>query len=414
MSTITSRSRYLSMICAALANAAQFTAFPPGPAGIGARREAVEPFERLWALACAAARQRNRRSAADDLRGIAYAERYLHQLEERGEPAGPNFRMLKSQTRTGGVPTYWAMLQTGDLVTEEGTLTPDGEALAKEFPLPPLTERDLKKLGTARTASRVRLTLKGLYEWADKCHLGASGAQERRMLASALRAPDRRDAISRALVEHERRDRSLPEEWEVAAMRRLRSLLAADSAASVLGAPIVIDAIIVFEQFHEAALAVFNALLWWGTEHSNRSTAKLCSEIEFRKASELARQRAAVLVEFASACGEGPVRKAIEDFMIFATELARGRSKDVLDEVLRRHHKVQSGKLDGGAPKRDWITYEYGGRVLRPSPRYQQRERPALARGRVLTHPYRVEQFIRMLRESKVLADRTVSAKYNA
>ena len=45
-------------------------------------------------------------------------------------------------------------------------------------------------------------------------------------------------------------------------MWRLREYLARDSTAAGLGLPIVLDAIVFIEQFHEAALAVFeNALV---------------------------------------------------------------------------------------------------------------------------------------------------------
>ena len=93
-------------------------------------------------------------------------------------------------------------------------------------------------------------------------------AKEKRLLASALIAPDRRDAISSALFQCEKpSDASLPEDWNVAAMRKLRSRLKADRTAPALDLPVVIDAIITFEQLHEAVLAVFNTLLWWGTEN---------------------------------------------------------------------------------------------------------------------------------------------------
>jgi hypothetical protein len=55
VTTITSRSRYLSMICAALANSESHRPFLPGASGLAQRRKAVEPFERLWALGCVAA-----------------------------------------------------------------------------------------------------------------------------------------------------------------------------------------------------------------------------------------------------------------------------------------------------------------------------------------------------------------------
>ena len=56
ITTITTRSRYLSMLCAALANVAKHGRILPGASGLSQRRRAIEPFERLWALACVAAR----------------------------------------------------------------------------------------------------------------------------------------------------------------------------------------------------------------------------------------------------------------------------------------------------------------------------------------------------------------------
>jgi len=412
MSTITTRSRYLSMICAALANAQRFRSFPPGPAGLAARREAIEPFERLWGLACAAAQQKGRRAAASDFRGITYAERHLRRQKE-GSFVSPDFTMLKSQSRTAGVATYWTTIQTGDLAREEGALTPDGESLAEQFPLPPLSERDLEKLSSPSTARHVHLRLDDLYDWGDKCHLGIPRAQEKKLLARALLAPDRRDAISRALVECERLDGSLPEDWNVAAIRKLRSRLTADSTARALDLPVALDAIVAFEQLHEAILAVFNTLLWWGTENPHRSSVSLFTSRDFKDACAQVRARTKALVNFRLTCEHISVCKAIEDFVIFASDLVRIREADIPDAVLRRHRQVQSGKLDGGIPKREWITYEPGGKAIRPSPRFQRSERPNPAKGRILTHSYRVEQFVGMLRETGVLAARSSSAINN-
>ena len=69
---------------------------------------------------------------------------------------------------------------------------------------------------------------------------------------------------------------------------------------------------------------------------------------------------------------------------------------------MNRHHRVQSGKLDGGMPKRDWVVWD-GTALLRPAPRFQRSDRPALATGVSLTHPYRLEQFVLMLRENDKL-----------
>lgn len=409
MSTITTRSRYLSMICAALANAERFRAFPPGPAGLAGRREAIEPFERLWALACAAAQQRGRRAAASDFRGITYADRYLRRHQEQSY-VSPDFTMLKSQAQTAGVATYWTTIQTGDLAREEGALAPDGEALARQFPMPRITESEFEKLASPSTAGRVRLPLEDLYDWSDQCHLGAARAQEKKLLASALLAPDRRNAISIALRECENHDGSLPEHWNVAAMRKLGARLKSDSTARALDLPVVIDAIITFEQLHEAVLAVFDTLLWWGTENPHRSSVSLFTDGGFKKACARVREQAKALANFKSTCEHISVCKAIEDFVIFASDLVRTTGEDIPDAVLRRHRQVQSGKLDGGVPKREWVIYESGGKLIRPSPRFQRSERPDVAQGRILTHSYRVEQFVGMLRETGVLTARSLTA----
>ena len=97
MSTITTRSRYLSMICAALANAQRFRSFPPGPAGLAARREAIEPFERLWGLACAAAQQKGRRAAATDFKKESLTRSTTFVGRWKESFVSPDFTMLKSR-----------------------------------------------------------------------------------------------------------------------------------------------------------------------------------------------------------------------------------------------------------------------------------------------------------------------------
>ena len=47
VTTVTTRSRYLSMMCAALSNVEAHGQILPGASGIAQRRKAVEPFERL-------------------------------------------------------------------------------------------------------------------------------------------------------------------------------------------------------------------------------------------------------------------------------------------------------------------------------------------------------------------------------
>jgi uncharacterized protein (TIGR03437 family) len=68
-------------------------------------------------------------------------------------------------------------------------------------------------------------------------------------------------------------------------------------------------------------------------------------------------------------------------------QVDRCRSESVLvTELLDRHHRVQSGKMDGGMPKRDWIACD-SSKLLRPSPRFQRNDRPSRPVGMSLTHP---------------------------
>jgi hypothetical protein len=139
VTTITTRSRYLSMLCAALANSERHRHLLPGASGLAQRRKAVEPFERLWAVACVAARETGNEGAAEGLRGITYAEKSYQNFLTNGERVNCDFPFLKYQSRTGAVGTYWTALVGGQLVhADSGSLAQEGQELADEFPELPL------------------------------------------------------------------------------------------------------------------------------------------------------------------------------------------------------------------------------------------------------------------------------------
>jgi hypothetical protein len=401
VSTITTRSRYLAMLCWALRNAEIHQQLPPGAPGLSERRKAVEPFERLWALACVAARDRGFAGAVDGLRGISYAERAYQHFRQRGRQVTPDFKMLKYQGRTGGVGTYWTALVGGDLVDpDSGALMQEGMELADEFPQPPLPDRELARLARPDEAHRVGLSADELSEWAEDCHLSGATPKEKNRLNEALTAADRRESVAQALDALERQS-GLPDLWDVPWLSRLKAQLARIPQAERLGLPTVIQAVIVTEQFHEAALAIFQSVLWWGTERSGDSVDQLLAEDLFIKAADRAREAAGRVLQFRAACDRLEVRRAIESLASFALAIDRVTThRQVLDETIHRHHRVQSGKLDGGTPKRDWITFDVGNCLRRPSPRYQQSQAPPQPTGSFLTHPYRLEQFVWMLREN--------------
>ena len=178
-----------------------------------------------------------------------------------------------------------------------------------------------------------------------------------------------------------------------------------------LGLPVVIDAIVVTEQFHEAILVVFETLLWWGTQNAGRPVADLVVDSDFRRAGDRCRETAKSLRAFRERCERRHVRDAVEGLVGCCFEVDRCRSdRELVTTLLDRHHRVQSGKVDGGMPKRDWISYD-SATLLRPSPPFQRNDRPNLATGMSLTHPYRLEQFVYMLRENDAIAQKQLTIR---
>lgn len=403
VTTITNRSRYLSMLCAAIANAEAHHRFLPGASGLAQRRKAIEPFERLWALACVAARNHGNNLAADGLRGITYAEKMYRHIAQKGRKVSPDFKLLKYQSRTGAVGTYWTALIGGELVhADSGSLTYEGAEIAKQFPEPRLTAKNLKRLAEPVVSNRVTMTFDDLVAWSDECHLVAAEKNEREQLGDALTADDRKDSVAQALRKIDETS-GLPAGWNTRSLEHLRGELSNIGRAVALGIPTVVEAIIITEQFHEAVLTVLQVLLWWGTQHASMSLDSLFHEQYFQQVTNRCRDTALSLRQFCETCEQPEIRDVIEGFARFAYAIDHASSPSlVVDEIRYRHHQVQSGKVDGGVPKRDWFSLE-NGKVLRPSPRFQRNEPPPAAAGRILTHPYRLEPFIYMLRENDVL-----------
>lgn len=401
VTTITTRSRYLSMLCTALANAEKHRKMLPGASGLSQRRKAVEPFERLWALSCVAAREAGHEGAADGLRGITYAEKSYRYFAGNGKKVNCDFPLLKFQSRTGAVGTYWTSMVGGQLVhADSGALSAEGHEIAEYFPELPLESKDQARFADPENAHRVSLPMEDLLAWSEESHLKAASRKERQQLGEALTADDRRECISRALG---RMADKIPEVWKVTDLKHLAKTLTTVPRAVELGLPVVIDAIVVTEQFHEAVLKAFEILLWWGTENAGKPIADLVVDTDFRKASDFCRETAQKLRGFRERCERHDVRDAIESVAGFCFQIDRCDSeRNLVTELLDRHHRVQSGKVDGGMPKRDWIGWDSTA-LLRPSPRFQRKDRPALADGESLTHPYRFEPFVFMLRENGVL-----------
>jgi hypothetical protein len=299
------------------------------------------------------------------------------------------------------VGTYWRALVGGQLVHgDSGALAVEGQELAKQFPELPLESRDRARLADPEIAHRVSLPLEDLLGWSAECHLQAATRQERQQLGEALTADDRREFVSRALVIMLAQ---IPALWDTSHLNQLGKRLSTIPRAVELGLPVVLEAIVVTEQFHEAALTVFETLLWWGTLNAGKPVADLVADLDFRKASVRCRETAQAVRQFHQHCERPDVRKGTESLVTFCFQVDRCRTeRDLVTEIMDRHHRVQSGKIDGGMPKRDWIAWDNTA-LLRPSPRFQRTDRPTVAAGVSLTHPYRLEPFVYMLRENGLL-----------
>ena len=130
VTTITSRARYLSWVCAGLKLLDELPNAPSGGRAGRARRRRILSWERLVALATGT-HAMAKTTASDDpswhqLRGVSYVRRAV-----ADNVRSPDFPMLRNQAGVGGVGTYWVTLVAGGLVEDDsGALTPRGEDLA--------------------------------------------------------------------------------------------------------------------------------------------------------------------------------------------------------------------------------------------------------------------------------------------
>ncbi len=189
------------MLCAALNAGRPTVTFLPGASGLAQRRKAVELFERP-ALGCVAASKCGttvRRMAC----GASPTPRSPTDEVQanNGKRVTCDFPLLKYQSRTGAVGTYWTALVGGQLVhADTGVLAVEGQELAEHFPKLPMDGKDRARFADPEIARRVSVPFDDLVAWAERCHLRAAGRHERQQLGEALTADDRRECVSRALA----------------------------------------------------------------------------------------------------------------------------------------------------------------------------------------------------------------------
>ena len=347
VTTITSRVRYLSWICAGLRLLDELPNGPSGGRAGRARRQEILGWERLLALATGMYAKSAGATENDpswhQLRGVSYVRRAV----EEGIRS-PTFPMLRNQGGVGGVGTYWVTLVAGGLVeSDSGTLTMRGADLADAF-LRHNATPDRRSLRRIVGGEESTFSDSVLISWGRSSHLGAASKREQRMLADALLEPQahRRMAMAARATSATASDGN---SFRLLA-RHLREQK--DSLATQLGA--VLTVALSFEGLHRDLLYRFDQVLAAGYHGPVRSKA-----IEFagrlgslaRRADMLKRALATPQVKLPRS-----VVVAVNAFSLAVEPVVRaGNDKERALGLIRHHERVQMGKLDASRqPKRPW------------------------------------------------------------
>ena len=198
ITTITTRVRYLSWVCAGLRLLDELPNPPSGGRAGRARRQRILAWERLLALAAVTYAKAERTTAPDDpswhqLRGVTYVRAAVEECSPR------RFPCCEIRAGVGGVGSYWVTLVAGGLVEDDaGALTPYGAKLAKVF-----LENDASppraKLRGVLSGEDITFGRSVLIKWGREIHLGAASKRERRLLTDALLEPDAHRRMASAM-----------------------------------------------------------------------------------------------------------------------------------------------------------------------------------------------------------------------
>jgi hypothetical protein len=399
ITTITTRVRYLSWVCAGLRILNGTPNAPTGGRSGRARRQRVLAWERLLALATGMYATSVGAAADDDawrqLRGVTYVLRAIAEGLR-----GPAFPMLRNQAGIGGVGTYWVTLVAGGLVEEDsGALTTRGEALADAFLKFQVTP-ERGKLHRLLAGGDVTFSELALTEWGCVAHLGAASKGEQSLLADALLEPlaHRRMAAAMQAVSATNSDADTFSRLSKQ-LRTFRDPLSEQLAA-------VLTVTQAFEALHAELLYRFN-LIRAINQHGRPIAASAIDLTGGKKSLPKLGETLVSVLEQHTMNLPASVTEAVRGFWLAVEPTVRARSNgELVFALVRYHERVQSGKLDASRqPKLPWM--ESRGSDIVVAPRYSLVDPPRLPVVGIFTHPYRIEQFSGMFAET---GDRTASA----
>lgn len=390
VTTITTRVRYLSWVCAGLRLLDEVKGAPAGGRAGRARRQRVLAFERWVALATGTYALEN--GLAEDhaawrqLRGVSYVRRAVAEGVRSAA-----FPMLRNQAGVGGVGTYWVTLVAGGLVEDgSGALTGRGVALADAF-LASAGTPERGRLKRVMDGAGVALSRQALVEWGEGAHLGAAKKTELRLLGDALLEPPAHRLVAAAMgADAVRSDRP--------AFESLGERLEADGSTVATRLVSVLAVAAAFEALHRELLFRFDTLRWAG---ARRGVALKSAKLGVGRSGLRAAGEAleAALDEHRTELPPA-VAEAVDGFWAAVRPVVEAQDDARTVEALVRHHeRVQAGKLDASRqPKLPWV--ELRGQEVLVAPRYALESRPEAPDKAAFTHPYRLEQLAGMLEET--------------
>lgn len=391
VTTITSRVRYLSWVCAGLRVLDTAPNAPVGGRAGRARRQRILAWERMLALATGVYAKAEGLPEGDpawrQLRGVSYVRRAVAEGFR-----SPGFAMLRNQAGVGGIGTYWVTLVAGGLVEDEaGALTPRGQALADAF-LKQSATPEMSTLGRIVSGKDIAVPEPILAAWGRVAHLGAPTKLEQRLLADAMLEPSA----------HRRMASALATTGDTAAnadsFRRLQEHLASTRDPLSVQLSAVLAVALAFEDVHRELLYRFNQILAAG--HVRPVPLKSIQLSAGRASLEQLGVTLTAVLDKSRSDLPRTVAEAVQGFYSAVAATLRARNDAELGQALISHHeRVQAGKLDASRqPKACWVEIRGGEAVV--SPRFALEARPEPPSETEFTHPYRVEQFTNMLREA--------------
>ncbi len=421
--TVTTIPRYVSMLCAAIKVARTHLGFASDAASSSIRQERlglVKSFERAWAVACGLASRDEAVGgvAIRGLRGIRSVNRRLDTLSQREKYIQTgSFNLLSNQVRYGGIGVYSTFLEQCHLASMQSlTLRPLGEALADQFPGPPLN--------LPVHNEDARLSLEALRQWGSLAHVGTFTTGEGTVMAQALQGGEEIDFADRIRWASLRmlakaKTKAVYDEGEL--LRNLAIELGHGTFDKLGFSSICLTQIAAtlqilepFEQFYQGLIFLFERIRGAASDEFEVTLSDLAKLEPIREAAEAIRKSADELQRILVTAREVNPTTVIEleavlresGILSLADDVLSTRPADpseVMRLVLQRHGQVQSGKFDKGSPKAAWTRLTDGDKVQLKAQRHRlpASQRPAGWKD-VGRHPYRTGSALAFIQACKI------------